>query len=58
LQRAARTLTDEPEYGARERSRENRYSMLRTIFFDSGHLQCERERPDMKRKYMNCDKAQ
>jgi len=31
--------------------------LLRTIFFDSGHLQHERERPDMERKYMNSDKA-
>jgi len=26
--------------------------------FYSGHLQHERERPDMERKYMNSDKAQ
>jgi len=26
--------------------------------FDSGHLQHEREKPDMERKYMNSDKAQ
>jgi len=45
-------LTDEPE---RTKSRE---SLLRTIFFDSGHLQHERERPDMERKYMNTDKGQ
>ena len=32
--------------------------LLRTILFDSGHLQHERERPDMERKYMNSDKAQ
>jgi len=26
--------------------------------FYSGHLQHERERPDMERKYLNSDKAQ
>jgi len=31
---------------------------LLTIFFHSGYLQHERERPDMERKYMNSDKAQ
>jgi len=29
-----------------------------TIVFDSGHLQHERERPDMERKYLNSNKAQ
>jgi len=28
------------------------------MLFYSGHLQHERERPDMERKYMNSDKAQ
>jgi len=32
--------------------------LLRTIFCDSGHMQNERERPDMKRKYINTTKAQ
>ena len=31
---------------------------LRTIFFDSGHRQHERERPDVERKCMNSDKSQ
>jgi len=31
---------------------------LRTILFYSGHLQHDRERPDMERKYMNSDKSQ
>jgi len=29
-----------------------------TILFYSGHLQRERERPDMERNYMNSDKTQ
>jgi len=28
------------------------------MLFYSGHLQHERERPDMERKYMNSDNAQ
>jgi len=32
--------------------------LLRTILFCSGHLQHKRERPDMKRKYINSDKVQ
>jgi len=32
--------------------------LLRTILFCSGHLQHERERPDMERKYVNSDKVQ
>jgi len=39
----------------RTKSRER---LLRTILFYSCHLQHERERPDMKRKYMNSDKVQ
>jgi len=35
-----------------------RERLLRTILFYSGHLQQERERADMERKYMNSDKAQ
>jgi len=31
--------------------------LLRTILFCSGHLQHERERPEMERKEMNSDKA-
>jgi len=42
---------------ARANEIESRAS-IRTIFLDSDHLQHERERPDMKRKYMNSDKAQ
>ena len=41
----------------RER-RKSRERLLRTILFYSGHLQHERERPDMERKYMNSDNAQ
>jgi len=40
--------------------RERRYSrkrLLRIRFFDSGLLHNENERPDMKRKCMNTDKA-
>jgi len=36
----------------------SREHLLRTIWFYSGHLQHERERPDMERKYMNSFKAQ
>ena len=32
--------------------------LLQTILFHSSHLQRERERPDMERKYMNSDKVQ
>jgi len=32
--------------------------LLLMIFCDSGHLQNEHKRPDMKRKHMNIDKAQ
>jgi len=39
----------------RTKSRER---LLRTILFYSGHLQHERERPDMERKYKKSDKAQ
>jgi len=39
----------------RTKSRER---LLRTTTFYSCYLQYERERPDMKRKYMNSDKAQ
>jgi len=39
----------------RTKSRERR---LRTILFWSGHLQHERDRPDMERTYINSDKAQ
>jgi len=28
------------------------------IWFNSGHLQHERKRPDIEQKYMNSDKAQ
>jgi len=38
----------------RERIRENAY--YERYFFDSGHLQHERETPDLKRKYMKSDK--
>ena len=41
----------------RERTK-SKERLLRTILFDSGHLQHERERPEMKRKCMNNDKAQ
>ena len=41
----------------RERTK-SQERLLRTILFYSGHLQHERERPDMERKYMNSDKAQ
>jgi len=40
----------------RERTKA-RERLLRTKFFYSGHLQHERERPDVERKYMNSDKA-
>ena len=36
----------------------SREHLLRTTLFYSDHLQHERERPDMKRKYMNSDKVQ
>ena len=32
-------------------------NLLQKILFYSGHLQRDRERSDMKRKYMNTDKA-
>jgi len=35
----------------------SREPLLRTVFFDSGHLQHERERSDVERKYINSDKA-
>jgi len=54
LQRAARVLQVSPSK-ARAKSRER---LLRTILFDSDHLQHERERPDMERKYMNSDTGQ
>ena len=38
--------------------KKSRERLLRTILFYSGHLQHERERPDMERKYMNSDKVQ
>jgi len=41
----------------RERTK-SRERLLRTIVFDSGHLQHECERPDMERKYLNNNKAQ
>jgi len=37
---------------------ERTLATIRTILFDSGHLQHERERLDMERKYMNSDKVQ
>jgi len=36
----------------------SRERLLRTIDFDSGHLQHECERPEMERKYLNSNKAQ
>jgi len=36
----------------------SRERLLRTIVFDSGHLQHECQRPDMERKYFNSNKAQ
>ena len=36
----------------------SREHLLRMKFFDSGHLQQKYVRPDMKREYMNSDKAQ
>jgi len=45
---------DEPEWSASERSRENAFYER----YCSGHLQHERERPDMERKYMNSDNWQ
>ena len=41
----------------RERTK-SRERLLRTIVFDSDHLQNECERPDMERKYLNSNKAQ
>ena len=43
------------EKRVRMKSRER---LLRMTLFYSGHLQNERERPDMERKHMNSDKAQ
>jgi len=53
---AARALTDEREWRARKRSRENAY--YEWYFFDWGHLQHKRAKPDVEHKYMNSDKAQ
>jgi len=39
----------------RERTKER---LLRTICFYSGHLEYERERPDIEWIYMNIDKVQ
>ena len=36
----------------------SRQRLLRTLVFDSGHLQHECERPDMERKYLSNNKAQ
>jgi len=47
---------DEPYQNASERSREN--ACYERYCFASGHLQHERYRPGMERKYMNSDKAQ
>jgi len=55
LHRAVQALTDEPEKGTSERSRENAYDE-RYCFIQ---ITCNMdERPDMERKYMNSDKAE
>jgi len=38
---------------SKARAKKSRERLIRTILFYSGHLQHERERPDMERKYMN-----
>ena len=56
---AAQDSSDSNEWGRVKREQTKLWErLLQTILFHSGHLQNERERPDMKRKYRNSDKAQ